>query len=75
MSAHFNSSMTIASQSPESGTTIVGYQTEQHRRADASGRQPIVFVHGLWLLQSSWARREALFEEAGFYASLAPDGL
>lgn len=25
-------------------------------RANASGRQPVVFVHGLWLLASSWDR-------------------
>ena len=25
-------------------------------RANASGKQPVVFVHGLWLLDSSWDR-------------------
>ncbi|MCP2032205.1 pimeloyl-ACP methyl ester carboxylesterase [Okibacterium sp. HSC-33S16] len=40
-------------------------------RANDSGRMPVVFVHGLWLLSSSWDRWRALFEEAG-YATLAP---
>jgi non-heme chloroperoxidase len=39
--------------------------------ANRSGRTPIVFVHGLWLLPNSWARWESLFQEAG-YATLAP---
>jgi pimeloyl-ACP methyl ester carboxylesterase len=49
--------------------------TEQEQRqidsANESGRKPVVFVHGLWLLPSSWDRWRAVFEEAG-YAALAP---
>lgn len=37
-------------------------------RANASGKQPVVFVHGLWLLDSSWDRWAALFEDAGYVA-------
>jgi pimeloyl-ACP methyl ester carboxylesterase len=44
---------------------------EQIARANASGRTPVVFVHGLWLLPSSWYRWAALFEEAG-YVALTP---
>src|SRR6266852_8658010 len=40
-------------------------------RANTSGLQPVVFVHGLWLLASSWDRWRALFEEQG-YTTLAP---
>jgi pimeloyl-ACP methyl ester carboxylesterase len=40
-------------------------------RANASGRTPVVFIHGLWLLPSSWDRWAAVFEEAG-YAAVAP---
>jgi non-heme chloroperoxidase len=29
---------------------------EQVKTANASGRVPVVFIHGLWLLASSWAR-------------------
>jgi pimeloyl-ACP methyl ester carboxylesterase len=39
--------------------------------ANASGREPVVFIHGLWLLASSWDRWRALFEAHG-YAPLAP---
>jgi non-heme chloroperoxidase len=39
--------------------------------ANASGRQPVAFVHGLWLLSSSWDRWRARFEERGF-ATIAP---
>ena len=38
---------------------------------NGSGRTPVVFVHGLWLLPSSWDRWVALFEEAG-YVAVAP---
>ena len=37
-------------------------------RANSSGRPAVVFIHGLWLLPSSWDRWAALFEEAGFSA-------
>ena len=46
--------------------------TEQIEAANASGRTPVVFVHGLWLLRTSWARWETLFEEAG-YAPISAD--
>src|SRR4029077_11340862 len=39
--------------------------------ANASSAPPIVFVHGLWLLPSSWDRWVTLFEEAG-YVALTP---
>lgn len=35
-------------------------------RANATGRAPVVFVHGLWLLPSSWDRWAAHFEQAGY---------
>src|SRR5215203_6431467 len=40
--------------------------------ANASGRTPVVFVHGLWLLPSSWASWADFFKQAG-YAPLTPD--
>jgi len=39
--------------------------------ANASGLQPVVFVHGLWLLAKSWDNWRAYFEEKG-YTTLAP---
>jgi non-heme chloroperoxidase len=46
-------------------------EDEQIDRANRSGRTPVVFVHGLWLLPSSWNRWAAVFEDAGF-APLMP---
>jgi len=45
--------------------------SEQVARANASGRVPVVFVHGLWLLPSSWDRWAELFAAAG-YAPVSP---
>jgi non-heme chloroperoxidase len=44
---------------------------EQVERANATGVTPVVFIHGLWLLPSSWDRWAAVFEEAG-YTALTP---
>jgi non-heme chloroperoxidase len=43
-------------------------EAQQIERANSNGRRPVVFVHGLWLLPSSWERWEALFEADGFVA-------
>ena len=50
---------------------ITDYEQAQIDAANASGRTPVVFIHGLWLLPSSWDRWRTLFEKAG-YATLAP---
>src|SRR5260370_20575063 len=52
-------------------STITIHERQEIDRANASGAQPVVFVHGLWLLPSSWDRWRAMFEEAG-YTTLAP---
>jgi pimeloyl-ACP methyl ester carboxylesterase len=44
---------------------------DQVDQANASGRTPVVFIHGLWLLPHSWDRWAAVFDEAG-YAPLTP---
>jgi pimeloyl-ACP methyl ester carboxylesterase len=51
--------------------TITARETEQVERANASGKPPVVFIHGLWLLPSSWDRWAEVFEQAGF-AAVAP---
>jgi non-heme chloroperoxidase len=53
------------------GATLTDHEAEQIERANATGLTPIVFIHGLWLLPSSWDRWVTIFEEAGFTA-LAP---
>ena len=50
---------------------ITKYEKSQIDEANKSGLTPIVFVHGLWLLPSSWDRWRTVFEEAGF-TTLAP---
>ena len=39
---------------------------QQIEKANAVERTPVVFVHGLWLLPSSWDRWAAHFEQAGY---------
>jgi non-heme chloroperoxidase len=51
-----------------SATTITEHEAEEVARANATGLQPVVFIHGLWLLPSSWDRWVTVFEEAGFTA-------
>src|SRR5712691_2503750 len=51
--------------------TISAREAEQIDRANTSGLTPVVFIHGLWLLPSSWDRWATLFEESG-YATLTP---
>jgi pimeloyl-ACP methyl ester carboxylesterase len=50
---------------------ITEHEEEQINEANASGLTPVVFVHGLWLLPSSWDRWRTVFQEAG-YTTLAP---
>jgi pimeloyl-ACP methyl ester carboxylesterase len=42
------------------------HDAQQIEAANASDRTPVVFVHGLWLLPSSWDRWAAHFEKAGY---------
>ena len=53
-------------------TTITAREAAEVQRVNATGRQPVVFVHGLWLLAESWDAWRTLFEERG-YAALAVD--
>ena len=48
--------------------TITQREIDQVERANASGKPPVVFIHGLWLLPSSWDNWAQAFEEAGFAA-------
>lgn len=50
---------------------ITSWEQEEIDRANSAGTTPVVFVHGLWLLSSSWKPWRELFEGSG-YATLAP---
>src|SRR5205809_6054283 len=45
---------------------ITEHEAKQVDRANTVGSTPVVFVHGLWLLPSSWDRWAELFEDAGY---------
>jgi non-heme chloroperoxidase len=47
------------------------WELAEINRANESGLEPVIFVHGLWLLSSSWQPWRDLFEANG-YATLAP---
>lgn len=51
--------------------TLTPLELEEIESANRSGRQPVAFVHGLWLLSSSWDRWRRLFEDSG-YSTIAP---
>jgi pimeloyl-ACP methyl ester carboxylesterase len=50
---------------------ITEQEGRQIQKAKETGRTPVVFIHGLWLLPSSWDRWADVFEEAG-YAAVTP---
>jgi pimeloyl-ACP methyl ester carboxylesterase len=52
-------------------TGLTDREARQIEHANASGLTPAVFIHGLWLLPSSWDNWARLFEDAG-YAALTP---
>ncbi|HKH42857.1 MAG TPA: alpha/beta hydrolase [Solirubrobacterales bacterium] len=47
-------------------------ESQQIEKANASGNTPIVLIHGLWVLPSSWDNWVEYFEQEG-YAGLTPD--
>jgi pimeloyl-ACP methyl ester carboxylesterase len=47
-------------------------ESREIEAANASGATPVVFIHGLWLLASSWANWADFVGQAG-YAPLTPD--
>ncbi|HEX4433453.1 MAG TPA: alpha/beta hydrolase [Acidimicrobiales bacterium] len=51
--------------------TITAEEQGQIDKANTSGKRPVIFIHGLWLLPSSWDRWAGVFAEAGF-APLTP---
>jgi pimeloyl-ACP methyl ester carboxylesterase len=55
-----------------SAASITERERQQIDRANATAATPVVFIHGLWLLPSSWDRWATLFEKTG-YIALTPD--
>jgi pimeloyl-ACP methyl ester carboxylesterase len=51
--------------------TITEHEAKQIENANATGKTPVVFIHGLWLLPSSWDNWAGVFAEAG-YAPVTP---
>jgi pimeloyl-ACP methyl ester carboxylesterase len=47
---------------------VTTFEADQIARANTSGKQPVVFVHGLWLLANSWDPWAEAFEAAGYVA-------
>jgi non-heme chloroperoxidase len=53
-------------------TSISQRERVEIETANASDKTPIVLIHGLWVLPSSWANWTEFFQQAG-YAPLTPD--
>ncbi|MCW2856470.1 MAG: alpha/beta hydrolase [Marmoricola sp.] len=53
-------------------STITPREATQVRAVNESGKQPVVFVHGLWLLAGTWQPWRDEFEKRGF-ATVAVD--
>jgi non-heme chloroperoxidase len=64
--------MSTHTTSGELSAAIPPVTIEQIDRANATDLTPVVFVHGLWLLPSSWDRWAQVFEDAGYIALTPP---
>src|SRR6201986_52483 len=47
-------------------TSVSERENREVEAANASGRTPVVFIHGLWLQPSSWASWAVLFGQGGY---------
>jgi pimeloyl-ACP methyl ester carboxylesterase len=52
-------------------SALSAHELAEIEKANATGLTPVVFIHGLWLLPSSWDRWAEVFAAAG-YAPLTP---
>jgi non-heme chloroperoxidase len=57
--------------SDTAGSTLADWERAEIDRANASDLTPVLFVHGLWLLSSSWQPWRDFFEDNGF-TTVAP---
>jgi non-heme chloroperoxidase len=58
----------MSTQANHGAATITEHERAQVVRANETALRPVVFVHGLWLLPSSWDPWAKMFEKAGFTA-------
>jgi pimeloyl-ACP methyl ester carboxylesterase len=56
---------------PQPATVIPQHTLDDITEVNATGLTPVVFIHGLWLLPSSWDRWAEVFKAAG-YAPITP---
>ena len=63
--------MSASTNSVLSKAEITEREQRQIDQANSSGKTPVVFIHGLWLLPSSWDNWVGVFEENG-YAGVTP---
>jgi non-heme chloroperoxidase len=56
----------MSNATPSRTTSPTTAELTEIERANDSGKTPVVFVHGLWLLDSSWDRWASYFADAGF---------
>jgi pimeloyl-ACP methyl ester carboxylesterase len=68
MATRREGALNMSATKTDAGTTVSPEEAKQVKRANTSGKQPVAFVHGLWLLPSSWDRWVKLFEKAGYVA-------
>ena len=66
-----DSTHVLFAEHPRAEAEITEREQRQIDRANSSGKTPVVFIHGLWLLPSSWDNWVGLFEENG-YAGVTP---
>ena len=65
----------MADASGSDDRSVTEYEVQDVEKANATGKQPVVFVHGLWLLPNSWDRWREAFEEAGTLPPAGPTTL
>ena len=64
--------MNVSTSTAPATARVTPHEAQDVARVNASGLQPIVFVHGLWLLSNSWDRWIKVFADAG-YSAMAAD--
>jgi non-heme chloroperoxidase len=71
MALHLSYARRTLTMTEVSAGSVTEHELLEVARANATKRQPVVFVHGLWLLPRSWERWAAVFDDSG-YVSLMP---